>query len=397
MRTQFRRWLRHRLSSEDGLTLVEMLVALIVITIALFALLGTLIASATSLADQRSRAAATRVATEHLESIRQAGFDALHVGDEIARVEKDGRWFERTTVVKWMDADDPENGVGEDVKHVTVTVSWTFKGQAKSTTFTTAVAPEHVPVQEGAGAGGAEKQIKSVNFSPSSVMVDDDGANVEEVSVLVALEGFPRTTLVLVTWTNEDGTDKRRYLTSRDPQGTNWGGTIPVGDIVKKIPTGEESTTIDLNVQVEDLERGFTVTLVPEIDREEDPAAVTFDSAEVEPVRIRVKEGKGNDGDKCNQPDACTTLHDVVFTARVHDPENRVRTMIVQYQVASGNFAELSLEYDPAGKKWTATLPAGTAKLKPGTNQPFEFVALQTDNRPNVTTVVLRTVEAVAE
>ncbi|HWB72917.1 MAG TPA: prepilin-type N-terminal cleavage/methylation domain-containing protein, partial [Egibacteraceae bacterium] len=118
--------LRRRLSGDDGLSLIEMLVAIFILSVALFALLGGLIASARSLADQRSRSAATRVASEHLEELRAQGFDALRTTASPFTVTRtlDGRTYTIVTTLQEEDAD-PATAGGPTVMRITATVSWT--------------------------------------------------------------------------------------------------------------------------------------------------------------------------------------------------------------------------------------------------------------------------------
>jgi prepilin-type N-terminal cleavage/methylation domain-containing protein len=108
-------------AGEDGFTLVELLVAVFLFGVVL-ALTGTFIAAVGSVGDQRLRTAATRVATDRLETLRGLPFEALdaEAGPTTATT-PDGRTFTVDTTVTAIDPATGAAAVAGTVKQLTVT------------------------------------------------------------------------------------------------------------------------------------------------------------------------------------------------------------------------------------------------------------------------------------
>ncbi|QBI21504.1 hypothetical protein ER308_19300 [Egibacter rhizosphaerae] len=145
---------RERLSDDTGVSLVEVLIGVFVLSVGLFALLSTFIASSRSLMDEEGRAGATRAATQEIERLRAAGeVDLLdQVGEDPSTLEVEvaGRTYEITRHLSWMDATDPEEGDDEDLIYVGLDIRWTAAGSDRSVTFETAIDPAHVDDLSGA-------------------------------------------------------------------------------------------------------------------------------------------------------------------------------------------------------------------------------------------------------
>ena len=125
--------LRRRLSQEGGISLVETLVAVMILSISMLAMLNTFVASAHATLDQRARAAGTRVATAELERLRSVVWSPGFVAPSTpTTVVSDGRTFTITSTVT-ADATVPQ------LKNVTSTVSWNVGSVARSTTLRTQV------------------------------------------------------------------------------------------------------------------------------------------------------------------------------------------------------------------------------------------------------------------
>jgi prepilin-type N-terminal cleavage/methylation domain-containing protein len=109
-------------AGEDGFTLVELLVAVFLFGVVLVALTGTFIAAVGSVGDQRLRTAATRVATDRLETLRDLPFEALdaEAGPTTATT-PDGRTFTVDTTVTAIDPATGAAAVAGTVKQLTVT------------------------------------------------------------------------------------------------------------------------------------------------------------------------------------------------------------------------------------------------------------------------------------
>jgi Tfp pilus assembly protein PilV len=185
--------LRRRLRADEaGISLVEMLIAIFVLTVALFGLLGSLVTVAKSTYDQRMRTNATRVATGEVEALRALGFDQLEDGSETYTVTTpEGREFTVTTEIATVDALDPDTGENEDVKQITAVVTWDVRDSTRTSTYTTMVAPEATR------AIGGRISV-DLDPNPATVIMEGDRAGFMTGTVRVLaifdfpFEGFPR-------------------------------------------------------------------------------------------------------------------------------------------------------------------------------------------------------------
>ena len=142
---------------EAGFSIVEVLMASVILAVGLLALASTAIPSVRALHVAEGRQAATAAATRNLEIVRQLPYDRLAMedgtfsagtydpdgdgplGDELLAVDTDGAivealpyWGEtgeqitlETRVTLWCDSGPPCDTLGdEDGRRVTVTASW---------------------------------------------------------------------------------------------------------------------------------------------------------------------------------------------------------------------------------------------------------------------------------
>lgn len=377
--------LRRRLASEDGISMVEMLVALVVISVALFGLLGTLVASARSITDQRLRSTATRVATEHLETMRAAGFDALATTSgtpTTTTATKDGRAFTLETTIT-EEAAAPTGVIvpagAPTVKTVRVVVRWQATGVARQAVFTTAVGPDD-PTQVSASAA---KAITGASANPNQVNVDAAGHPDQPILLTAILEGFDATALVTVTWVNDGGGTGSKTLVSGDG-GVTWTGEIASSQITQPVPPGD-SRSLEFTVTVEGLTRPVALTL-----NRASATAPVIESATIDrnPIVVRRNYGSCRGNQYCNN----TT---VTFAAVVSGIDTANDSVRVTYVLASGQSVETALSYDGASGTWRWVMPAGSTQLKHGTAQPFTFVALSAASGLSDSDVVTRTVSRV--
>ena len=176
---------QHRaLDTEDGLTLIEVLAAVFVLSISIIALVGVAGTTLNSLGESRDRQAATDAATSVLEAMRLEDFTSVSLlesdvtsgvvpnttetdasgntvycsdpGNEpIVTTSDASRAIPATStagpagnitvsvVVTWVDDgnDDPCTGGERELKRVTATADWTIRGEAFQTVQQTFVAP----------------------------------------------------------------------------------------------------------------------------------------------------------------------------------------------------------------------------------------------------------------
>lgn len=367
---------RRRPRDEGGFSLIEMLVATVILMVVMTALLGAMTASAKSIVDQRTRAAATRVGNEHLERQRAKGFQALVVttaGPEITTVTADGRSYGVSTTVTETAAAEPGMVVpagSPTVKNVTSTITWSAGDQPRALTFTTAVAQTSPLVVAGGGNGTPTKMILSITLTPNPSVVDSLGVPVNDIDVSAVLGGFSASSLVTLSWGNDGGEVKSQTLTSGDG-GVTWTGTIARTQVVRKILTGEVSPglTFTLRTGAGGPEQQYTLSLAAPA---ANPPVITEMTAS--PSTITVQRNFGS----CTRRRFCNNVA-VEFTATVTfvDPERD--SVRLNYTLATGGAQETALVFDSVSGKWHVRFPSGSTEFKCCGLQTFTFVVLRAE------------------
>jgi prepilin-type N-terminal cleavage/methylation domain-containing protein len=112
-----------RKNKEKGFTLVEILVTIVVVAVALMALLSVFIYGFNLLSRMKQTAIATQCAQEELENIRNLTYDEiLALGPSFTNDSL--TLLENSSGVRTV-----EDSVGEDIKKLTISVFWTYRGQ----------------------------------------------------------------------------------------------------------------------------------------------------------------------------------------------------------------------------------------------------------------------------
>lgn len=116
---------------EEGFTLIEVLVTMMILSGVLTALLSCFIYGLNIISRMKQTAVATQIIQEQLEDIRNMTYDEIVVL---------GTSFENASLgelSKWSGCEGAngsiavENSEGDDIKRVTVTVQWTYRGRAQ--------------------------------------------------------------------------------------------------------------------------------------------------------------------------------------------------------------------------------------------------------------------------
>lgn len=208
------------LSADDGVSLVEVTISLVLLALATSVLGSLLINTVTQVGDNQDRTQANQLATQLIEDMRSIAWDELGVyaddpGYEptatdgsptvtlgAARptgstapmpdrtIQDGGVTFAATTEVVWVDdPDDPGPGVSDpdprDYKEMRLGLVWEVRGTEYEAFFTSTRRPtvEEVPVGQAPPCtpGG----IISSSVSPPFVELGDIGETLEEVTVTV--------------------------------------------------------------------------------------------------------------------------------------------------------------------------------------------------------------------
>jgi len=115
--------MRRRKNREEGFTFIEVLVTIVVVAVALMALLSVFIYGFNLLSRMKHVAIATQCAQEEVEGIRNLTFDEiLALGSSFTN--ESLILLENSSGVRTI-----EDSVGGDIKKLTVSVFWTYRGQ----------------------------------------------------------------------------------------------------------------------------------------------------------------------------------------------------------------------------------------------------------------------------
>ncbi len=340
----------------------------------LAAVAGALISSTRSVSAQRLRAAATRVVTDHLETLRTLPFGELdaQAGRRITTT-AGGRTFTVDTAVATVDAATGESSPTGRVKQVTAVVSWTSNGARREVSYTTAMAA-------GQPTATVQQAIGTVTMFPNPATTDASGRPLEDIAVTVPLTGFPPETLVHLSWTNADGTAGAKTLTSG--AGINWRGTVTRDQLL--IPLGTDGRgEIQFTVSAGTL--GGIHTLAAQRVAGT-PPVVTSAVIDRNPITVALPRI----GRTCADRNQCRNTTDVTITVTVDGLDPAQDSVIVQYQLFDATFHEVPLA--PSGGQWRVTVRQKTTKFLTGTSRTFRFTAIRTADGATATATVLRDV-----
>ena len=360
--------IRTRLSEEDGLSLVEMMVALVVVTVALLGLLGVLLSSARAVLQQDLRNRATRVMTTELEQVRARGYDALPVGTDERTHEIGGVQFVARTLVEWADATDVADA-DRDLKQVTTTVRWSVGGRVHTTTATTAL-------RRPAGTSEDTTAYRvEVLASRTTIEVDQLGVPTAGLAMRATPHGFAHVGPMAVTWENGDGSEGSatlgpETLHDQGAVGGAWVGTVLPTDV--RMPLDPDTTvTVPFTVRASGHHETVDIVFVrgpappPEAPVLSEPSVVSGDGVGV--IGVRPPSAAGD----CLSP-ACHNDSAVTASVRTAGGDAEV-TVAVEYDTRDAD-GVVSTPLERVGDGYQVTFPAGDVAFSPGLAQPFTFV-----------------------
>lgn len=136
--------LKRKKKKEEGFTLIEVLVTMVILSGVLTALLSCFIYGLNIISRMKQTAMATQIIQEQLEEIRDKNYDeVVSLGTSFTH---DGL----TTLSNWSGcagatgAVAVESSEGDDIKKVTVTVQWTYRGQTQREDIVTFITREGI-------------------------------------------------------------------------------------------------------------------------------------------------------------------------------------------------------------------------------------------------------------
>lgn len=385
------RAVRRRLRIQDGVSLVEMMVAVTVVSVALAALASALITAIQATHGQRLRNVATRVMSEQFENLRAQGFETLQASltsgtlTTTDTLTQDGDDYTVQTVLTETDVDGDTATPLDTVIDATVTVTWNEFATVRTTTSTTSIAPSETV---SASTGGTTAAIGDVTFSPSIAMVDTTSwQTVQDVTVVVPLTGVPSNTDVTLSWTDDNGVHTRTRPYTNGPTAEF---TLAAGVVEALIPAADASREVPFTVTVLTQSKGASLPL-----QRQPATALSLSGATISPGTIDLTDAHKTQG--CSQNKACVNRTAVTFTVTVDGFDNSQNSdsVKVRYILENGNQEELALVRDVTSLSpatgvgtsvWTATVPPETVKFAhPDSgvaNETFTFMATRHTDDP---------------
>ncbi|MGI8876779.1 MAG: type IV pilus modification PilV family protein [Egibacteraceae bacterium] len=229
------RSIRRRLAAEEGMTLVELMVAMLILAVVFAGMAQTIITSLSALHAAELRTRATALGKEVVEELHGLAWEktALYTdevtgattfdGEDLVlippasprdpevpvtdeTVDRDGITYELSRRVTWFD--DPATSEDEDYKRLVALVAWSERGTARSARVEVLRSPSGSEMAGGLGVtfaslANADYNAAAPTFHEDEVEVDSTGANQHRIAgrVIVSDPSLPAT----VTYIDRSG------------------------------------------------------------------------------------------------------------------------------------------------------------------------------------------------
>jgi prepilin-type N-terminal cleavage/methylation domain-containing protein len=243
---------------DAGFSLVEMIVALFMITIGLLALVGQFAASIRAQHQQKLHASALRMATESVEQARQLPFSSLATlpsvtGTSVAH----GTTYTEATSVRVCSPTDtgtactpPAAGAPSAVR-VEVDVSWRDGARSRHVRLGTSVADtqskllaasgDPTTLLGGSASGGTSVTLSQLTLSPSTVAVTSGGAAQSSVTASLSVTGLAAGSSFPISWADDVG---GHQATMTSTGNGIWTATLPASSITRVVPAGQTQGSV---------------------------------------------------------------------------------------------------------------------------------------------------------
>lgn len=357
--------MRREISSDEGLSLVEVIVAMAIVTTGLLALLGELATYIHQHSFQKSHATALRVATSALEHSRRLSVTDLSTMQptETSTVPVNGVDYTRTRTIQICKAGTvgscvPAGADDPKVARVAVSVTWrdgngshrVSLGSSDADGANMLAGSTSGLVTDVSGASDTSVVVSSMSVSPTTTAVDANGRPVSDVTVTLLATGLSSGTTIPVTWTDDTGS----HQASMTGGGTTWSATVPAADIKRVVDSDSTSKTVVFAATVPGVNAFPTATLTV-------LGPVTFNGpCTVTPAPITLV------------PLSRLTALPEVITCKT---TGLIATDSVSatYAWKSGTAGVNLTSVD--GKTWLGTIPPGTSMANSGSTESFTFTA----------------------
>lgn len=368
-----RRAMRHDIDGvEDGqagFSLVESLVAMMLVTIAIFALVAELTSYVHHQANEKARTSAVRYMTDALESARSLTASALKqlsTGPQTIQPKTiNGVTFSMVETLERCTVTDPTGTCTTPASdavldtRIRITVSWADGTSTRSISTYGSLADTSNGKYVSTGSGtisslvGATTptngiSVTSFTASPSPMGVSAAGQPTSAVSLTLNTVGLTAsTTAIPVTWTDDNG----GHQTSLTGGPSAWTGTVPASSITKVVSSGTSTVRFAATVPGTSALATADLTVKPN---------VAISSCTVSPAAIVLT------------PLTRKNALNVVLTCTV---SGLTTADSVTAAYTSGTSTATKSMTSTNGTTWTYTIPSGTNLANAGLTETFTFTA----------------------
>lgn len=351
-----------RLESDEGMSLVEVVVAMAIVTVGLLGMLTEIVTYFHQQTSQRAHAVALRIATTALEDSRRVAPGTLPLGTSTSQPQVKGNVsYTTTTTVQMCAPTDqttcttPAAGAAS-VARVAVSVGWTDARGSHHVALSTADADTGYHTLAGSspglltnasGASGTSVSASALGLSPSSVSVDSHGNPLSNVTASLSITGLSTSVTVPLTWSDDNGAHQ---ASMSNVGGTTWSVTVSKSSITHMLSSG--SGTVSFAATVPGIQVFPTASLTVT------PQATFVGSCTVtaSPIVLTPLTRK-------------TSLAEL-FTCTT---SGLTTSDSVQAVYASGSGTATLTLSSINGSTWTATLPAGTSMASSGSTENITY------------------------
>lgn len=349
-----------KVAVDAGMSLVEVLVAISIVTIGVLGLLAALVTDAKSQTLEKTQATAIHLADGALESARAEDWDTLigQAGTTTLPQTVNGiTYSERTTVEVCSASDSPNSCTTPDTTtpstvHAGVVVTWNAGGKSHSVTMQRSFANQSSTTTGGTtnalgscGGNGLTLVTGHLGLSPSLVSVNGSGATTAAVTVTLTQTGLAanNTSCIPLTWSDDNGA----HQVAMTPSGNNYTYTIAAGAITKATSNNAGSVLLAATVP------GMTTQPTTTLTIQGKPA---FTTCSVQAVGLSLNT-------ITLVPLSRNTLLSAGFSCTT---TNLSASDSVTATYQTGTTTKTVNLTSTDGKTWTYTLPAGSAMVKTG-------------------------------
>ena len=348
-------------SNDEGMSLVEVVVAMAIVTVGLLGMLTEIVAYFHQQSSQRAHAVALRLATTTLEDARRLAPGSLAAGTYAAPpVVKDHVAYTTTTTVQMcsplnqVTCTAPASG-GPSVARVNVSVGWSDSQGDHHVAMSTADADTAAGNLAGSSSGllsnssasGTSVSASALGLSPSSVSVDSSGNPLSNITATVSITGLGTSVTVPLTWSDDNGAHQ---VSMTNVGGTTWSVTVSKSAIKHVLSSGSSTVSFAAVVPGIQVFPSANLTVTPQA------AFVGTCSVTASPIVLTPLTRKT----ALAEVFSCTTTG---LTAS--------DSVQATYATAATT-ATLTLS-SVNGSTWTATLPAGTTIVSSGSTENVTF------------------------